>query len=163
VIKQLNTGVDVGGNSIGSPTQFLVGCALNPTAEDLDWELKRFREKIAAGADFVMTQPVYDAALFRDVLAALAPLDVPVLMGILPLQSYRHALFIHNELPGVKLTEEALFRMDAAGANGIEEGLKLSREMIEACGHMVAGLYIVPSFGRYEVAARLVSELLVPA
>jgi homocysteine S-methyltransferase len=163
VIKQLNSGVDVGGNSIGTPTQFLVGCALNPTAEDLEWELQRFREKLEAGADFVMTQPVYDADLFRDVLAAVAPIEVPVLMGILPLQSYRHALFIHNELPGVKLTEDALRRMESAGANGVQEGLALSREMIDACGRMVAGLYIVPSFGRYEVAAQLVSELLVPA
>jgi homocysteine S-methyltransferase len=163
VIKQLNQGVDVGGNSIGTPTHFLVGCALNPTAEDLDWELRRFREKLEAGADFVMTQPVYDPRLFRDVLAALAPIDVPILMGVLPLQSYRHALFIHNELPGVRLTDEALRRMEAAGPDGIEEGIAMSHELVAECGRMVAGLYIMPSFGRYENAARLVQELLVTA
>jgi homocysteine S-methyltransferase len=163
VIKQLNQGVDIGGNSIGTPTQFLVGCALNPTAEDLDWELSRFAEKLDAGADFVMTQPVYDPDLFREVLDRVSPIDVPILMGVLPLQSYRHALFIHNELPGVRLTQEALERMEAAGANGIEEGLTMAHELIAECGHLVAGLYIVPSFGRYENAARLVSELLVPA
>lgn len=163
VIKQLNQGVDVGGNSIGAPTQFLVGCALNPTAEDLDWELSRFREKLDAGADFVMTQPVYDAQLFQEVLERVKPIEVPILMGVLPLQSYRHALFIHNELPGVRLTEEALRRMEAAGADGIEEGLAMAHELIAQCGNRVAGLYIVPSFGRYENAARLVSELLVPA
>lgn len=160
VIKQLNQGVDVGGNSIGTPTRFLVGCALNPTAEDLEWELDRFHEKLEAGADFVMTQPVYDADLFGRVLSDARLGTVPVLMGILPLQSHRHALFIHNELPGVKLTDETLQRMDAAGADGVQAGLEMAREMIDACGSLVAGLYIIPSFGRYEVAAQLVSELV---
>jgi len=140
-----------------------VGAALNPTAEDLDWELSRFREKLAAGADFVMTQPVYDADLFRRVLAQAGEVPIPILLGILPLHSYRHALFIHNELPGVKLTLEALERMERAGAEGIPEGLRMAHEMIEECADLCAGLYIIPSFGRYEVAGRLVSELLVPA
>ncbi|HEX6506648.1 MAG TPA: bifunctional homocysteine S-methyltransferase/methylenetetrahydrofolate reductase [Chloroflexota bacterium] len=163
IIKQLNGGLDVGGNSIGTPTRFLVGCALNPTAEDLDWELARFREKLDAGADFVMTQPVYDAELFKRVLQEVAPIDIPIIMGILPLQSYRHALFLHNELPGVKLTDSVLRRMDDAGTEGIREGLEISREMIEECGPLTAGLYIVPSFGRYEAAAQLVSSTMVPA
>lgn len=163
IIKQLNRGQDVGGNSIGTPTRFVVGCALNPTHRDLDWELSRLREKIAAGADFVMTQPVFDADLFKRVLADLAPLPVPVLLGILPLQSYRHALFLHNELPGVELTQMALDRMERAGSDGAAEGLRMAHEMIDECGPLTAGLYIMPSFGRYETAARLVSELLVPA
>src|SRR5579884_335441 len=100
IIKQLNAGVDVAGNSIGSPTRFMVGCALNPMAEDLDWELSRFQEKVEAGADFVMTQPVYDAGLFRSVLDQIGDIDIPILWGIRPLQIYGHALFRHNELPG---------------------------------------------------------------
>ena len=136
---------------------------MNPTAEDLDWELSRFREKIAAGADFVMTQPVYDAELFRQVLADIGRIGAPILMGILPLQSYRHALFLHNELPGVRLTQDALRRMELAGAEGVREGLALAREMVEDCGPLVSGLYVMPSFGRYEVAAQLVSDLMVPA
>jgi methionine synthase I (cobalamin-dependent)/5,10-methylenetetrahydrofolate reductase len=162
IIKQLNQGVDVGGNSIGAPTRFLVGCALNPTAEDLDWELQHFRLKLDAGADFVMTQPIYDPDLFVRVLERAGPISVPILMGILPPQSYRHALFLHNELPGVRLTDETLRRMELAGADGIQEGLKIAREMIEECGPLTAGIYIMPSFGRYEVAAQLVSELLAP-
>lgn len=160
IIKQLNRGEDIGGNSIGSPTRFLVGCALNPTAEDLDWELGRFREKLTAGADFVMTQPVYDADLFQRVLAEIGPIHVPILMGVLPLQSHRHALFMHNELPGVRLTEDALRRMERAGKDGVREGLAMSHELIEECGHLTSGIYIMPSFGRYETAAQLVSELL---
>src|SRR5579884_2547690 len=162
VISQLNQGVDTGGNSIGTPTNFLIGCALNPTTDDLEYELDRFARKLDAGAHFVMTQPVYDAELFESVLSRIGPCDVPILMGILPLQNYRHALFIHNELPGVRLTEEALVRMERAGAEGIPEGLALAKEMIDDCGHLVAGIYVMPSFGRYEMAAQLVSDLLVP-
>lgn len=162
IMKMLNSGIDIGGNSVGAPTRFLVGCALNPTAEDLELELKRFRQKLDAGADFVMTQPVYDADLFMRVLDATGPIDVPIIMGILPLQSYRHALFLHNELPGVKLTDAVLARMDRAGSEGIHEGLMIAEEMIDACGDATAGLYIVPSFGRYEAAAQLVSNLLAP-
>lgn len=163
IVKLLNAGVDIGGNSVGTPTRFLVGCALNPTAEDLELEVSRFRQKLEAGADFVMTQPVYDAELFKRVLDTTAPIDVPIIMGILPLQSYRHALFLHNELPGVKLTDAVLERMERAGADGIKEGLCIAEEMIGACGDATAGLYIVPSFGRYEAAAQLVANLLVPA
>lgn len=163
IIKQFNQGMDISGNSIGTPTRFLVGASLNPTAEDLDWELAHFRDKVEAGADFVMTQPVYDAELFRRTLADLGTVDIPILLGLLPLQTYRHALFIHNELPGVKLTEEALRRMELAGAEGVQEGLAMAHEMIEQCGDLVQGIYIMPSFGRYEVAAQLVSEILVPA
>jgi homocysteine S-methyltransferase len=162
IIKRLNAGEDIGGNSIGSPTRFLVGCGLNPTADDLDWEIDHFRHKLDAGADFVMTQPVYDADLFRDVLDRIGPIDVPVLMGVLPLQNARHANFLHNELPGVKLTPEVLRRMEDAGTDGIAEGLRIAREMIDACGHLTGGIYIMPSFHRYEMAAALVSSLLVP-
>jgi methionine synthase / methylenetetrahydrofolate reductase(NADPH) len=163
IVKQFNQGVDVAGNSIGTPTAFLVGASLNPTHEDLDWEIRHFKEKLDAGADFVMTQPIYDADLFRTVLSDIGPIDIPILMGILPLHTHRHALFVHNELPGVKLTQEVLDRMEAAGPDGVEEGLDISMEMIESCGDLVDGLYIMPSFGRYEVAGRLVSRLLVPA
>lgn len=163
IIKQLNQGVDVSGNSIGTPTRFLVGCALNPTAEDLGWEIDHFRRKVEAGADFVMTQPVYDPVLFLDVLQAAGPIDIPILLGVLPLQSYRHALFLHNELPGVTLTDDVLRRIELAGTDGIREGLIMTHELIAACGPSTAGLYIVPSFGRYETVAQLVSELLVPA
>lgn len=163
IIKQFNQGLDVSGNSIGTPTRFLVGASLNPTADNPDWELEHFQNKLAAGADFVMTQPVYDPDLFRAVLRDVGAIDVPILMGVLPLQSYRHALFIHNELPGVKLTGEALRRMELAGSEGIAEGLAMAHEIIEECGGLTAGLYIMPSFGRYEIAAGLVSELLVTA
>jgi len=159
ILRRLNEGVDVAGNAIGHPTDFLIGAALNPVALDLEWELDRFQQKVEAGAHFVMTQPVYDAELFARVLGRIGPLPVPVLMGIMPLQSYRNAEFVHNELPGVTLTEAVLARMRAAGTNGQAEGMRIALEILDACLHLVAGVYIMPTFGRYEPAADLVRLL----
>jgi len=159
ILRRLNEGVDVAGNAIGRPTDFLIGAALNPVASDLEWELDRFQQKMEAGAHFVMTQPVYDADLFARVLARIGRVPVPVLMGIMPLQSYRNAEFVHNELPGVTLTETVLARMRAAGTNGQAEGMRIALEILDACLHLVAGVYIMPTFGRYEPAADLVRLL----
>ncbi|MDB5074411.1 MAG: 5-methyltetrahydrofolate S-homocysteine methyltransferase [Chloroflexi bacterium] len=159
ILSQLNQGVDVAGNAIGKPTNFLIGAALNPTAKDLDWELDRFARKLEAGATFVMTQPVYDPELFVNVLGRVGHIRVPILMGVMPLQSYRNAEFVHNELPGVSLTPEVLARMHAAGSDGQAEGLRIAQEMLQACLHLVAGVYIMPAFQRYEPAAELIRLL----
>jgi len=159
ILRRLNEGGDVAGNSIGQPTNFLIGAALTPTAPDLELELDRFHQKLEAGADFVMTQPIYDPNLFTKVLARIGTMAIPILIGILPLQSYRHAEFLHNELPGVTLTEEALRRMRQAGAEGQTVGMELAMETLDACLHLVTGVYIAPSFDRYEPAAELVRIL----
>lgn len=159
MLRGLNEGVDAAGNAIGQNTTFMIGAALNPTATDLEFELDRFRRKVDAGAHFVMTQPVYDAELFSRVLGRIGPLSVPLLMGLMPLQSYRNAEFVHNELPGVKLTEDVLVRMRKAGAQGQAEGLAISLELLNACLHQVSGVYIIPTFQRYEPAAELVRRL----
>lgn len=156
ILKQLNRGVDWAGNSIGRPTEFFVACAANPTAEDLDLELDRVRKKIDAGADLLMTQPLYSADILERFLERLGPVRTPILLGIMPLQSYRHAEFIHNELAGVVVPDEVRERMRLAGERGIEEGLALSRDLLEQTRSMVNGVYLMPSFGRYEVVAELV-------
>ena len=106
LLRGFNRGADIAGNSIGRPTNFVIGAALTMSAPDLELELDRFRQKIEAGVDFIMTQPIYDPDLFASVLARIGPVPVPILLGVLPLQSYRHAEFLHNELPGVELTDE---------------------------------------------------------
>jgi homocysteine S-methyltransferase len=156
VIKMLNEGVDWAGNSIGRATDFFVCCAANPTADDLQLELTRVRQKIEAGADCLMTQPVYDARLLREFLERLGPIDIPVLVGIMPLQSHRHAEFIHNELAGVSVPEEVRERMRLAGENGIAEGLAASQDFLQEVHGWVQGTYLMPSFGRYEVVGELV-------
>jgi methionine synthase / methylenetetrahydrofolate reductase(NADPH) len=159
LIKKLNEGQDGAGKSIGEGTDFLVGCSVNPTADDLDIEIERFQRKLEAGADFVMTQAVYDVDQYREVMRRIGPLDVPVILEILPLQSYKNAEFIHNELAGVTLPRGILERMREAGSEGIAAGMEIARETFLELRNEVQGVYLIPSFDRYEQAAVLVEEL----
>lgn len=156
VIKMLNKGTDWAGNSIGKGTDFFVACAANPTADNVDLELDRVRQKIDAGADCLMTQQFYDAGSLESFLERLGPIDIPVLIGVMPLQSHKHTEFIHNELAGVFVPEDVRERMRKAGENGIAEGIAQARELLEQCRPMCDGAYLVPSFGRYEVVGELV-------
>jgi methionine synthase I (cobalamin-dependent)/5,10-methylenetetrahydrofolate reductase len=164
VISQLNAGTDSAGASIGRVASFTVGCAVDPTRADREEETRRLRAKLAAGADFVMTQPIFDVRVWTDFLALLGePIPVPVLVGILPLQSSRHAEFLHNEVPGITLTEDARERMRRAGADGRREGVKMAQDLLGALQEHAQGVYIMPSFGRYEVAAEVLEALRQPA
>jgi homocysteine S-methyltransferase len=156
IIKMLNSGTDWAGNSIGKGTDFFVACAANPTADNVDLELDRVRRKIEAGADCLMTQQFYDAGSLESFLERLGPIDIPVLIGVMPLQSHKHTEFIHNELAGVFVPEDVRVRMRDAGENGVAEGLAQARELLEQCRPMCDGTYLVPSFGRYEVVGELV-------
>jgi methionine synthase / methylenetetrahydrofolate reductase(NADPH) len=157
ILKMLNEGTDWAGNSIGKGTDFFVACAANPTADNVDVEVDRVRRKLEAGADVLMTQQIYSAEILAEFLERLGKVDVPVLVGIMPLQSSRHAEFIHNELAGVFVPDDVRERMRKAGENGIAEGIAHARELLEACRPYVNGTYLVPSFGRYEVVGELVT------
>ena len=159
ILKRMNEGQDWTGNSIGMPAQFHVGCAVNPVAEDLELELDRFHRKLEAGADYAMSQPLYEMDQLLKFLERVGKIPVPFLLGVMPLQSHRHAEFLHNELPGVTIPEHLRERMRRAGDRGIEEGIRQSQEFLaEAQGH-VDGTYLMPSFGRYEMVAQLVKVL----
>ncbi|MGE5619675.1 MAG: bifunctional homocysteine S-methyltransferase/methylenetetrahydrofolate reductase [Sphingomonadaceae bacterium] len=155
IVKRLNEGRDWRGNSIGEPTNFLVGCALNPNADDLDLELERFRKKLEAGADFVMTQPVYDLDTLKRTLDRVGRVDVPILLGVLPLQSSRHAEYLHNEVPGITIPGPIRQRMRDAGEHGMQEGVALAREFLQEARSYVQGVYLMPSFGRFEQCAEI--------
>ena len=161
ILKRLNEGVDFAGNSLGRPTDFFVSCAANPTAEDLSLELRRVREKVDAGADMLMTQPAFDPAVVTEFFERLGPIDIPVLLGVLPLMSSRHTEFIHNELAGVVVPADVRSRMRDAGEAGAAAGLEIGLEHVAETRHLefVSGIYVMPSFGRYEVAAELVDTL----
>ena len=165
VLKRLNEGIDFAGNSIGRPTEFFVACAANPTAEDLELELRRVRAKLDAGADVLMTQPVYDGAPLREFFERLGAPGVPVLLGVMPLMSSRNAEFVHNELAGVVVPEAVLARMKAAGEGGLEVGMEIALEQIEETRDLefVSGIYLMPAFGRYEVAAEIVRRVTAGA
>jgi len=159
----LNAGNDQAGGSIGLPTSFLVGCALNINARALDREVKLLHKKIEAGADFALTQPVFDSAVierFRDAYAAqFGPLTLPILAGILPLYGARHAAFLHNEVPGIEIPAALRERITAAGDNASQEGVLIAQELLQAIQPVTQGVYLMPAFGRYDLVAAVVDSL----
>lgn len=155
IIEHLNRGVDLSDNSIGRPTEFLVGVGVTPTARDLDKEIDRFWQKIEAGAQFVFTQPLYDIEEVVSFLDRVKGVTIPVFLGILPLQSSRHAEFMHNEVPGITIPKSVRDRMRAAGEHGIREGIAMARELLDQARSLVSGTYLMPSFGRYEQIAEV--------
>lgn len=164
ILKRLNEGRDWAGTSIGTNADFNVACALDMMWANSDPnELDRFHRKLEAGADFVMTQPIYDAAILREFLQKYGDkygkVEKPIILGVLPLMSSKHAEFLHNEVPGITLTDEARRRMKDAGERGVEEGIRLAQELLIAAKDYVAGTYLMPSFGRYEVCGELVQVL----
>jgi len=163
VLKQLNAGTDLAGNSIGEPTRFLIGCAVNPASEDLKTEMERFSQKVEAGAEFTMTQPLYEIEpLLRFLEAVKSKHRIPVLLGLLPLQSHRHCEFLHNEVPGINIPDPAREAMKQAGEKGIEVGIEMCRELLLQAKDLVEGAYLMPSFGRYEVVARVAEVVRTP-
>ena len=162
ILRRLNEGVDLHGNSIGEPTHFHLGCAVNPTAENFDRELERFAKKVEAGAEFAMTQPIYELETLARFLKAVGSPRIPVLLGLLPLQSHRHAEFLHNEVPGINIPDRARAAMKDAGEGGIEVGVEMCRDLLLQARDLVEGAYLMPSFGRYEVVAR-VAQAVLPA
>ena len=151
IVRRLNEGADQAGSSIGGRTAFAVGCGVNPTAEDLSQELERFERKIEAGVQFVMTQPVYELDSWKRFLDKLGGMPkVPLLIGILPLQSFRHAEFLHNEVPGIQVPEWIRRRLHDAGNEGQKVGVELARQLLAEARDLANGVYLMPSFGRYE-------------
>jgi homocysteine S-methyltransferase len=167
VIDKFNQGMDVGGRDMGRRGNFTIAVACDPTRPDLAEEVDRFHRKVSGGAHFTMTQPIYDPQLWRDFLCLYeerhGPFPAPVMIGVLPLQSHRHASFLHNEVPGISLSDGALTRMRDAGANGRQEGVKMAQELLLELKELphVQGVYLMPSFGRYELACQVL-EVLSP-
>jgi methionine synthase / methylenetetrahydrofolate reductase(NADPH) len=165
IISQFNQGNDRSGKPFGSRAAFTIAVACDPTRQDLAQEVDRFHRKVSGGAHFTMTQPIFDPASWRcfyDLYEQRhGPFPVPVLVGILPLQSHRHASFLHNEVPGITLPASALARMEAAGADGRREGVKMAQELLLELMRQpkVQGVYLMPSFGRYEVACEVLDVL----
>ncbi|CAN5258737.1 bifunctional homocysteine S-methyltransferase/methylenetetrahydrofolate reductase [soil metagenome] len=159
IISQLNQGQDIAGNSIGSPTTLSIACALNPTHENRQQELERLKKKIDAGAHFIMTQPIYQVTDLTDFLDHFGPLPIPILVGIMPLHSFKHAEYLHNEVPGISIPQEIRDAMEKAGEEGSQVGLELAEVLLDEVKSLCQGTYLVPSFGRYEEMATLVRRL----
>ena len=160
--KGFNAGVDHSGTSIGQPTNFFVGAALNLKAAEPEQEARNVHRKVLAGADFFLTQPIYRAeqglAFLEQYADKYGPLDRPVLVGILPLVSARHASFLHNEVPGISIPEETRRQMEAAGEDSARVGVELAVELIQAVRSWAQGVYLMPQFSRYDLVAEIIEK-----
>jgi methionine synthase I (cobalamin-dependent)/5,10-methylenetetrahydrofolate reductase len=165
ILTRLNLAEDPSGSSIGQRAGFTIACALDSTAADSATEWDRLERKLEAGAHLVMTQPLYSVdqveAMLAEARRRFGPrgMPVPILLGVLPLVSTRHAEFLHNEVPGITIAEEARAAMRAAGERGSEVGIEMADRLLSAMEGEVAGTYIMPSFGRYEQCAELVRRI----
>jgi homocysteine S-methyltransferase len=165
ILTRLNRGEDQSGSPIGQPAGFTIACALDPTAADAATEWDRLERKLDAGAHLVMTQPLYSVEQVETMFTearrrfGVGGFPVPVLLGVLPLVSARHAEFLHNEVPGITIPDAARMAMHAAGERGSDRGIEMADELLSAVEGELAGTYIMPSFGRYEQCAGLVRRI----
>ncbi|MGD0484158.1 MAG: bifunctional homocysteine S-methyltransferase/methylenetetrahydrofolate reductase [Gemmatimonadales bacterium] len=161
LVFRLNHGLDPGGNAIGRPTAFVIGVGVNPAAIDPERELRRFAWKVDAGAEFAITQPVFDPAQLEDFLRRVEGFRIPIVAGIWPLTSLRNAEFLANEVPGVSVPTDILDRMRAAQERGRDaaaaEGVAIAREMLERVRPMVQGAQVSAPFGRVPVALEVLA------
>jgi homocysteine S-methyltransferase len=163
---KMNAGQDQAGNPIGQPTAFTVGCALNMGADDVDKEISILIKKLDAGADFALGQPVFEPAkierFYKRYEAVRGErLRLPVLMGIMPLYSARHAQFLNNEIPGLTIPQSILRRIEDAGEDAPREGVRIAQELLREMAGLLQGAYIIPQFGRYDLAAEVIDALPV--
>jgi homocysteine S-methyltransferase len=162
ITEGFNEGVDRAGSSIGEPTSFFAGAAVAPSAPDLEREARLLKKKVDGGARFLLSQPLYSLeplVRLRAAYRAVAgrDLDVPLIAGVLPLVTASHAAFLHNEVPGIVIPDSALERMTAAGEDAGREGVAMAGELIgELRAEGVAGIYVMPQFGRYDLASDVV-------
>ena len=151
ILSRLNQGTDWAGKTLGGQTNFTIGVALNPVADDLDNEIARFHAKVEAGAHFAMTQPLFDPEHWHAFLKKLGGKPaIPVLIGVWPLNSYKQALRLNNEVPGIMIPEPLLKSLEAAGVSARERGFEVAREMLAWARSELAGAYLIPPFKRYE-------------
>ncbi len=159
--QQLNQGLDKAGQSIDQPTGFVVGCALSLTPADPEREMKLLRKKVESGADFALTQPVFDPERARAFIESYQERygeGIPIIAGIKPLYNSNNAEFLHHEVPGIHISDAHRERMKQA-ANPQQEGVAIAQEIIKALGDVVRGFYLMPAFGRYDLVADVIDVL----
>src|SRR5438477_414475 len=156
IIKQLNSGFSHAGKSLKARTQFVIGCTFNPNAKNLDSQVNRLERKVAAGAQFAMTQPVFDVRLVKETKRRTAHLNIPIFIGIWPLMSARQAEFLHHEVPGIIVPDEVRKRMaDVPPENGSGVGMEIAREVVAAVGAEFPGVYLITPFLHFDCTCEL--------
>jgi len=165
LVKQgFNAGVDLHGEEIGEATSFYVGCALNPDAVNLEQEIRVLKRKVDAGADFVMTQPIFEPERIQQIISAFeerhGPLGTPILVGILPVYGEKHVRFLHNEVPGISIPDVIRKRVADAGDDAPQAGVSIAIEILDQLKDLVGGAYIMPPFSRYDMAAEIIESVV---
>ena len=159
LVRNLNHGLDPGGNPIGAPTRYAIGVGVNPAAVDPALELKRFEFKVEAGAEYAITQPVFDVAQLERFLGEIDHVRIPIIAGIWPLVSVRNAEFLANEVPGVVVPESVITRMRRANErskeHAVAEGITIAREMLACVKSAVQGVQVSAPFGKVELALQV--------
>jgi methionine synthase I (cobalamin-dependent)/5,10-methylenetetrahydrofolate reductase len=161
IMNHLNHGRDLAGNPFGPPLGIHIGCGADPSKPDMEKEVRRLEEKVKAGAEYIMTQPVYDPRTVERFLSMIKHLQVPVLIGILPLYSHKNAEFLHNEVPGMNVPDDIRERMRVAGSGeqAQAEGVSIAQEALLAARDLVQGAYVMPPFNKVELAVRVIEIL----
>jgi homocysteine S-methyltransferase len=158
-IHSMNQGTDILGNSIGQPTSFYIACAANPTPDDAEAELEKLRKKVDAGANIIFTQPLFEMKTLEVFLKRIERFNIPVMLGIIPLRSYKHADFLHNEVPGMIIPDNIREEMRNAGPDAAKRGAHLAKEFLKEARSCVAGVYMMPPFQKYSVVDELMSVI----
>jgi len=159
----MNEGVTFSGRSIDPPARFTIGVAFNPNVDRISTQVSRLRRKIELGADFVMTQPIFDWKKAREINEALNEFDIPVFVGVMPLVSGRNANFLHNEVPGIEIPERVrkrMFKFEDERAR--REGLIVAAEIVESLLDYFKGIYLITPFMRYEMCVELMEKFHKP-
>jgi homocysteine S-methyltransferase len=161
IMDNLNHGADLAGNLMGPALAIHVGCGADPSKPDTDKEVRRLEEKVKAGAEYIMTQPVYDPRTLERFLSLIRHLDLPLLVGVLPLYSHRNAEFLHNEVPGMSIPDDIRERMRQAGSGERAqlEGVRIAQEATLAARELAQGVYIMPPFNKVDLAVRVIEVL----
>jgi homocysteine S-methyltransferase len=164
MVHLMNRGLDLGGNPFGEPTAFTIGVGVNPGHLDLEYELRRLDWKVKAGAEYAITQPVFDVRQLEHFLNRIEPMNLPVVAGIWPLLSYRNAQFMNNEVPGVSVPDDVLERMRIASEkskeHALREGVTIARETLERVRDRVAGVQVSAPLGRVDLALQVFEGLV---
>ncbi|MDI2586973.1 bifunctional homocysteine S-methyltransferase/methylenetetrahydrofolate reductase [Psychrobacillus sp. NEAU-3TGS] len=162
LIKQLNEGISFSGKSLRKKANFSVAAAFNPNVRVLDRAVKRLEKKIECGADYFITQPVYTKEKIQEIFEATKHLATPIFIGIMPLTNIRNSEFLHNEVPGIKLSDDVLERMRACGEDrehATAEGIQIAKELIDTAAELFNGIYIITPFFRYDMSLELIKHI----
>src|SRR5699024_2754291 len=162
LIQKGNTGLSFSGQSLREKTNFSVACALDQNVRNLDKAVKRLEKKIDHGANYVLTQPIYSKEKILELKEATKHLDIPIFIGIMPITSTKNAEFLHNEVPGITLTDDVRERMKSAGSDrekAEKVSLEISRELVETAAKHFNGIYLITPFMRYGMIIKLIEAI----